>query len=148
MAVKVGKYHLFQRRQETGTYWYYWFYDEEEKRVQYACGHRCEDKRDAVAFLEDLLRADLLEEKRKEEFQNTNFSLFAKDMFLEDAAHIKRWTEKGRILKPQTIAQHRRHLVKYLLPKFGKLSLDKIRPARVEDFLLEQRLSNSCRNTI
>jgi len=69
-------------------------------------------------------------------------------MFLEGAAHIKRWTEKGRILKPQTIAQHRRHLVKYLLPKFGKLALDKIRSARVEDFLLEQRLSNSCRNTI
>jgi len=67
MAVKVGKYHLYQRRQETGTYWYYWFYDEEEKRVQYACGHGCEDKREAVAFLEDLLRADLLEEKRKEE---------------------------------------------------------------------------------
>ena len=69
-------------------------------------------------------------------------------MFLEDTAQIKRWTEKGRILKPQTITQHRRHLVKYLLPKFGKLGLDKIRPAKVEDFLLEQRLSNSCRNTI
>jgi hypothetical protein len=51
-------------------------------------------------------------------------------------------------MKPQTIHQHRRHLVNYLIPKFGKLTLDKIRPANVEDYLIEQRLSNSCRNTI
>jgi hypothetical protein len=36
MAVKVGKYHLFQRRQDTGTFWYYWFEDEDGKRVQWA----------------------------------------------------------------------------------------------------------------
>jgi len=73
---------------------------------------------------------------------------FAKDMFTEGAAHLKRWAEKGFILKPQTIDQHRRHLVNYLLPGFGKTPLDKIRPAQVEDFLLEQPLSNSSRNTI
>jgi len=69
-------------------------------------------------------------------------------MFIEGAAHLERWKAKGRILKPQTVIQHRRHLANYLLPKFGKLPLDKIRPAKVEDYLLEQRLSNSCRNTI
>jgi hypothetical protein len=69
-------------------------------------------------------------------------------MFLDGAQHLKRWQEKGYILKPQTIAQHRRHLVNYLIPKYGKLPLDKIRPAHVEDFLLEQRLSNSSRNQI
>jgi integrase len=148
MAVKIGKYHLFQRRQDTGTFWYYWYYDEAKRQVQHAYGHGCESKRDAVAFLEDLLRADLLEKKRKDELRKTNFSLFAKDMFLEGAAHLQRWKEKGHILKPQTIVQHRRHLVNYLIPKFGKLPLDKIRPATVEDYLLEQRLSNSCRNTI
>jgi hypothetical protein len=67
MAVKVGKYHLFKRRQDTGTFWYYWFIDEEGNRVQKSCGHGCEDKREATAFLEELLRADLLEEKRKDE---------------------------------------------------------------------------------
>jgi integrase len=69
-------------------------------------------------------------------------------MFTEGAPHLERWKAKGRILKLQTIVQHRRHLVNYLIPRFGKLTLDKIRPAAVEDFLLEQRLSNSCRNTI
>jgi integrase len=73
---------------------------------------------------------------------------FAGDMFTHGAAHITRWMEKGYVLKPQTIAQHRRHLVNYLLPKFGKHALEKIRPAQVEDFLLEQNLSNSSRNTI
>jgi integrase len=69
-------------------------------------------------------------------------------MLLEGSPHLERWKAKCRILKPQTITHHRRHLVNYLIPKFGKLTLDKIRPAAVEDFLLEQRLSNSCRNTI
>jgi integrase len=148
MAVKVGKYHLFQRHQDTGTFWYYWFEDEDGKRVQRACGHGCESKRDATLFLEELFRADLLDEKRKAELRKKTFSVFANGMFLEGAPHLERWKAKGRILKPQTITQHRRHLVNYLIPKFGKLTLDKIRPAAVEDFLLEQRLSNSCRNTI
>ena len=69
-------------------------------------------------------------------------------MFLEGATHLERWKAKGNVLKPKTIVQHRRHLVKYLIPKFGKLPLDKIHPAKVEDHLLDQRLSNSCRNTI
>ena len=148
MAVKIGKYHLFQKRQSTGTFWYFWFFNEEGIRVQKACGHGCEDKRDAVAFLEDLLRADLLKEKHKEELQNQILSNYAGKMFLEDSQHLIRWKEKGYELKPPTVAQHRRHLVNYLLPKFGKLTLDKIHPVKVEDFLLEQQLSNSTRNQI
>jgi integrase len=73
---------------------------------------------------------------------------FAKDMFTPDAAHIKRWIEKGYVLKSQTIAQHRRHLTGYILPRFGKLKFTEITPTAVEDFLLDQQLSNSCRNTI
>jgi hypothetical protein len=73
---------------------------------------------------------------------------FARDMFSEGTAHIKRWKEKGYILKPQTIAQHRRHLAGYILPRFGKIRFDEITPTDVEDYLLEQMLSNSSRNTI
>jgi integrase len=73
---------------------------------------------------------------------------FAKDMFTNGADHIKRWIEKGYVLKPQTIDQYRRHLAKYILPQFGKFRFTEITPTAVEDFLLEQQLSNSCRNTI
>jgi integrase len=73
---------------------------------------------------------------------------FARDMFTHGAAHLKRWIEKGFVLKTQTIAQHRRHLTKYILPRFGKLRFTEITPTKVEDFLLEQQLSNSSRNTI
>jgi integrase len=59
-----------------------------------------------------------------------------------------RWAAKGKILKPQIIKQHRSHLVHYILPAFGRLRFGEITPTVVEDFLLEQRLSNSCRNTI
>jgi hypothetical protein len=73
---------------------------------------------------------------------------FAEDMFTYGTDHIKRWIEKGYVLKPQTIAQHRRHLAGYILPRFGKLRFTEITPTTVEDFLLEQPLSNSSRNTI
>jgi len=148
MTVQVSKYHLFKRRLETGTFWYYWFYDEAGKRIQRACGYRCKNKRDAVAFLENLLKQELSGIKQKTALQNTLLGDYAKDMFIEGAAHLELWKAKGYILKPQTISQHRRHLMKYLIPRFGKLPLDKIFPVNVEDFLLEQRLSNSCRNTI
>jgi hypothetical protein len=46
---------------------------------------------------------------------------FAKDMFTEDAPHLARWAAKGRYLKPQTVARHRRDLTGYLLPQFGRL---------------------------
>ncbi|WP_461256774.1 hypothetical protein [Treponema sp. R80B11-R83G3] len=88
MAVKVGKYHLFQRRLENGTFWYYWYYDETGKQVQKACGYGCESKRDATAFLENLLQSDLLNEKRKDELKK-NFFQFAENFFLEGAAHLE-----------------------------------------------------------
>jgi integrase len=73
---------------------------------------------------------------------------FAKDMFIEDAPHLKRWAAKGMVLKPHTVVQHRRDLIKYILPGFGHLHFEEITPTMVEDFLLDQRLSNSTRNTI
>jgi len=147
MSVTVGKYHLFKRNRKRGDFYYYWF-QQGNKRIIKTCGRACADKREAVAFLEALLKQELSEIKQKTALQNTLLGDFAKGMFIEGAAHLERWKAKGRVLKSQTIIQHRRHLIKYLLPKFDKLPLDKIRPVKVEDYLLEQRLSNSCRNTI
>jgi len=73
---------------------------------------------------------------------------FAKDMFTPEAPHLKRWAEKGHILKPPTVTQHRRFLVNYILPRFGEYTFDKIRPTAIDDYLLEQKISNSCRNSI
>ena len=69
-------------------------------------------------------------------------------MFIEGAPHLIRWAAKGKVLKRQTINQHRRHLERYLLPRFGNLRFQDIKPTALEDYLLEQSLSNSCRNTI
>jgi len=147
MSVTVGKYHLFKKSRQGNTYYYYWFQQGNE-RVFKACGRACTEKREAVAFLEQLLKTELTEAKRKSSLSSITIKDFAKDMFTEDAPHLARWAAKGKVLKRQTIIQHRRHLTGYLLPKFGKLKFTEITPTAVEDFLLEQRLSNSCRNTI
>jgi len=117
MSISVGKYHLFERERRGHTYFYYW-YEANGKRIQKACGHGCDDKRKAVAYLEELLKAELTETKRKSALTSMSIYDFAKDMFIEGAAHLVRWAAKGKILKRQTINQHRRHLTGYLLPKF------------------------------
>jgi integrase len=147
MAVTVGKYHLFERERRGRTIYYYW-YEDQGKRIQKACGYKCENKRMAVAYLEQLLKADLTEARRKSALNSMTVRDFAKDMFTEGAPHLARWAAKGKILKRQTIIQHRHHLTGYLLPRFGKLRFTEITPTAVEDFLLDQQLSNSCRNTI
>lgn len=147
MAIIVGKYHLFERKRRGSSFFYYW-YEEQGRRIQKACGHGCDDKRAAVAWLEQLLKADLTEAKRQPSLASITVKDFAKDMFTEGAPHLARWAAKGKVLKRQTIIQHRRHLTGYLLPRFGGLKFAEITPTAVEDFLLEQQLSNSCRNTI
>jgi integrase len=147
MGVTVGKYHLFKRSRKSGVFYYYWF-QQGSKRIIKTCGRACCEKKEAVAYLETLLKKELSGIKQKTSLQNPFLEDFSKSMFLAEAQHLNRWKEKGYILKPHTIAQHRRHLVNYLLPRYGKLTLDKIRPANVEDYLLEKRLSNSSRNQI
>jgi integrase len=143
----VGKYHLFKKSRQGKSFFYYW-YQQGNERIFKACGRACTEKREAVAFLEQLLKTELSESKRKSTLSFITINDFAKGMFIEGAPHLARWAAKGKVLKRQTITQHRRHLTGYLLPKFGKLKFSEITPTMVEDFLLEQRLSNSCRNTI
>ncbi|MDR0656090.1 MAG: site-specific integrase [Treponema sp.] len=147
MVITVGKYHIFERERRGRTVYYYWF-EEAGKRIQKACGYKCENKRSAVAFLEQLLKDDLTNAKQKAALSSITIKDFAKDMFTEGAPHLARWAAKGKILKSTTITQHRQHLTGYILPRFGHRRFTEITPTLVEDFLLEQRLSNSCRNTI
>lgn len=145
MSVTVDRYHLFQRKISTGTY--YW-YENQGKRVMKACGSKCETKREAVTYLEHIVKEELTEKKRQNNLMNITLGEYAKDMFIEGAPHLIRWAAKGRVLKRQMITQHHSHLERYLIPRFGHMHFQDIRPTAVEDFLLEQKLSNSCRNTI
>ncbi|ULQ60388.1 site-specific integrase [Brucepastera parasyntrophica] len=147
MSVSVGKYHLFKRARPNGTFWYYWF-SENEKRIIRSCGRACSSKREAVQFLENLLKEELTQSKKKTAARLVTVTDFAGDMFTEGAPHLARWAAKGKVLKRQTVIQHRRHLTRYILPRFGRYRFPDITPTEVEDFLLEQRLSNSCRNTV
>jgi hypothetical protein len=49
MAITVGKYHLFERERRGSSFFYYW-YEEQGRRIQKACGHGCDDKQAAVAL--------------------------------------------------------------------------------------------------
>jgi hypothetical protein len=93
-----------------------------------------------IAFLKKKLEAGTAVKRAASE--DITVGEFAGDMFPEGAPHLARWAAKDFVLKPQTIAQHRRHLTKYLLPRFGKLRFGEITPTKVKDYRLEQMLSN------
>ena len=142
MGATVGRYHLFRRRRPSGTFYY--FGTSRTMRESSNPAVACENKRDAVAYLGDLLANEHEERKKKAALREATFGEFARDMFLEGSPHLKRWAAKGRVLKRSTIVQYRRHITNYLLPRFGACTLSDIKPNDVEDFLLEQSLSNSC----
>jgi hypothetical protein len=127
MGITVGKYHLFKKTRQGEVFYYYW-YQQGDARVFKACGRACTDKREAVAYLEQLLKQELTETKRQSSLSSITVNDFAKNMFTDGAPHLARWAAKGKVLKRQTVIQHRRHLIGYLLPKFGKLRFTEITP--------------------
>jgi hypothetical protein len=94
MGVTVGKYHLFRKTRQGKTYFYYW-YQQGDERIFKACGRACTEKREAVTFLEQLLKAELIENKRKSSLSSITVNNFAKDMFIEGAPHLARWAAIG-----------------------------------------------------
>jgi hypothetical protein len=84
MGVAIGKSHLFRKRREGKTFYYYW-YQQGDKRVFKSCDRACTQKREAVAYLEKLLKADLTEEKQKSVLASMTVKDFAKDAL----SHVK-----------------------------------------------------------
>jgi hypothetical protein len=89
MGVTVGKYHLFKRNRKGGSFFYYWFQQGNERIIK-TCGRACTEKREAVAFLEALLKQELAEAKRKTALQSATIEDFSGDMFTEGAPHLAR----------------------------------------------------------
>jgi hypothetical protein len=95
MGVTVGKYHLFKKPRQDKVFYYYW-YQQGDERVFKACGRACTEKKEAVTYLEKLLKQDLTEAKRQSALCSIMVKDFAKDMFTEGAAHLARWAAKGK----------------------------------------------------
>jgi hypothetical protein len=83
-------YHLFKRNRKGGSFFYYWFQQGNERIIK-TCGRACTEKREAVAFLEALLKQESAETKRKTALQSATIGDFSRDMFTEGAPHLARW---------------------------------------------------------
>ena len=63
----IGRYHLYRRKYrnpdgKVHTYWWYWW-NEGDKRKQKPAGRACSKKVEAREFLEERIRQDALESK-------------------------------------------------------------------------------------
>jgi len=143
----ASRFHLYKR----GKTWYYW-YNDGEKQVKKTTG--CDLKGDAEAFIDNLDAAERVAEEQSKRTRAT-FREVAEPMFLDKAAHLTRWAQKGIDLKKSTIAQHRRWIDLYLVPRWGDVYCDEIDEAAFEDWLMVvpstkrgDSLSGSTRNSI
>lgn len=127
-----SRYHLFKAKGREN--WYYYYLDESGAKIKKTTGERL--KRDAEAFLEALVAEDERLEAQAAAHR-ARFRLVADPMFLEDAAHLKRWERKNRTYSDTTRAQHRRWLDLYILPRWGDTWLDEIKGPAIEDWLAE-----------
>ena len=75
-----------------------------------------------------------LEEVKRRAKQNPA-KVIVKDSVEE---HLLRWLERDRVrVKPSTYQHRRNHVVKHLVPAIGKVRLDRLTPAMVEDMTTE-----------
>jgi integrase len=149
------KYHLFKRtitlKGKKVQRYYYWYYDENGKRVKKTTG--CERKYKAEEFIEQLKT----EPKVITEEVSTLYD-FAKDLYVPGrCSYLKRREEKAGSdktgkkhipLKPISIKKRRGLLENYIFPAFGGLPLKKIDEVAIDEWLLELPLSNAYKNDI
>lgn len=153
----MARYSLYQRDvilangKKTKT-WYVSFLLADGTRVRRSTGlHTKREAEDFVAGLEAEDERAYQDSLRK----RTRFTEVAEPMFKDGADHLKRWEQKHRGLKDQTVDQHRRLLDLYLLPRWGTTWCDEISQAAFEDWLAgvesasrKAGLSGSSKNAI
>jgi integrase len=77
-----------------------------------------------------------------------SFEKYAKDFFTEKCGYLLGRHDEGYDMPKKTIAQHRAHLTKYILPHFGKMLLSDIQPRHFDVWRRDLPLSASTRNHI
>jgi integrase len=76
------------------------------------------------------------------------FGKYAKGFFTEKCAYLLGRQDEGYAMPKKTIAQHRAHLINYLLPHFGSMLVRDIRPKHFDAWRREIPLSAATRNHI
>lgn len=127
----IGRYHLFRRKYrntdgKVHTYWWYWW-NEGDKRKQKPAGRACSKKVEAREFLEERIRQDALESKdalnRSLPGRSTCFTEFAAMLFVPGARHLRRDAELSSPIKDDTRDAHRGRIQNYLVPRWGAFPL-------------------------
>lgn len=149
MCIKSGqkmKIHLYQRsiikNGKTLKAWYYWYYDRNGKQVRKSCGvdgKPCLVKREAQAFIENIVIDDLSE--------STTYEKFCKGFYDSGSKFLLKQKSRGIEYQPNSIYQKQLYLKKFL-EKFGSMDPNKVSELDIENWLLELELSNSVKNHI
>ena len=125
-------YTLFTRETGNNTVYYYYVYDENGKRHKFSTGQTT--KAAAVNYCNTMLKQGKLLPKVEKEIL---FKDFAKDFWDYDkSVYIRRRLARGGSFTQSFALSRLQSTNKHIIPYFGDMKLDTIRPKYVEDWLL------------
>lgn len=135
--------HLYRRTVEKNgkkvTCWYYWYW-KDGKQVRKTCGTRgkpCTTKKEALAYIASLDDVEVNE--------SVTLRVACEGMFDENSEYLRRLRIKGREIMRQTRVSKKGHL-NHILTEFGDRTVNSLRPADYDKWLVSLDVSNSTRN--
>ncbi len=143
--MKKIPYHVFKKPKKTKdgkpfSRWYYYFYDENGRKIQKACPYpQCKNRSDAESYirtlppLEGAKNPDLL------------LSDIAATMYIPGSAHIDRRYQLGKSIDIQTMLEARRY-IEFIIGKWGSVALKDIEVDDIVNHLFSIDRSGSWKN--
>lgn len=125
-------YSLFLRKLKSGRkIYYYSIYDGFNRRKQYSTG--CTKKIDAKRYCNKLFHKE-----RVTIVKDIKFSTYTKDWFDYDTCkYIQSILIRGQSYSRMTAKVRKGTLLRYILPYFGNMYLQDIKPCHIEDWIIE-----------
>lgn len=130
---------LMKRKVKKGTVWYYWLYDDDDRRIYRSTG--CRTKSDALKYVLERRDKNLLGVVDK---KGLTFNEFCKDMYVEGKCPIEAHrTSRGKGTSQSTMIGRRTNLTKHILPYFGNTPVSKVTHDKVDRWVLNL-VKNGC----
>lgn len=132
--------HLKFTKEGPGHRWYYYYYDENGKKVQKAC-KGCATRDEALAYVNNLPVPTSL---RK---QSNLIKDIAGDMFLAGSDHMERRKQLGKSTYQGTVKESRK-FIELILSQWGNVELGKLQPEMVMQYLFSKERSGKWKNKL
>jgi integrase len=138
-------YHVFKKPKinrvgKPFSRWYYYFYDQNGKKIQKACP-KCRNRSDAESYIRTLPPLNPLGADNPE----TPVRIIAETMYIPGSAHVDRRRQLGKSINRDTILECRNY-ISLIIEKWGNRALKSIETDEILNYLFTVKRSGSWKN--